>query len=84
MDQNDKERVVQVVANGILNSLNINGILEAVKTYSMNMAKERVEVMSDDELNETLEKINNAVAEQEAQQQEAQQQEAQQQEEVTA
>lgn len=75
MDQNDKERVVQVVANGILNSLNINGILEATKAYSMNMAQERVAVMGDDELNQTLEKINNAVAEQEAQQQEAQQQE---------
>lgn len=63
MDQEDKNQVIEVVANGILNSLNINGILEATKTYSMSMAKQRVEVMSEEELNETLDKIKDAVKE---------------------
>lgn len=63
MDQEDKNQVIEVVANGILNSLNINGILEATKSYSMSMAKQRVEVMSEEELNETLDKIKNAVKE---------------------
>ena len=61
MEDKDKNQVTQVIANGILNSLNINGILEAAKAYSMNMAQERVAVMSEEELNETLTKINAAV-----------------------
>lgn len=61
MEDKDKNQVTQVIANGILNSLNINGILEAARSYSMNMAQERVAVMSEEELNETLTKINAAV-----------------------
>ena len=61
MDDKDKNQVTEVIANGILNSLNINGILEATKAYSMNMAQERVSVMSEEELAETLSKINEAV-----------------------
>ena len=61
MEDKDKTQVTQVIANGILNSLNINGILEAAKAYSMNMAQERVAVMSEEELTETLAKINAAV-----------------------
>ena len=64
MDQEQKNQVTEVIANGILNTLNINGILEATKSYSMQMAKNRVEVMSEEELTETLKKIEQAVEEQ--------------------
>lgn len=62
MEDKDKTQVTQVIANGILNSLNINGILEAAKAYSMNMAQEKVAVMSEEELTDTLNKINDAIA----------------------
>ena len=68
MEDKDKTQVTQVIANGILNSLNINGILEAAKAYSMNMAQERVSVMSEEELSETLVKINAAVEDSQKQQ----------------
>tara|TARA_Y100000361_G_scaffold154020_1_gene177754 strand:+ start:2504 stop:2770 length:267 start_codon:yes stop_codon:yes gene_type:complete len=61
MDEQDKNQVTEVIANGILNSLNINGIMEATRAYSMKMAKERVSVMSEEELSETLSKINEAI-----------------------
>ena len=73
MEEKDKTQVTQVIANGILNSLNINGILEAVRAYSMNLAEERVAVMSEEELSDTLDKINAAV--EESQNKEASQQE---------
>ena len=71
MDQEQKNQVTEVIANGILNTLNINGILEATKAYSMKMAQERVEVMSEEELSETLEKIQKAVEEQKLNQESA-------------
>lgn len=64
MDQEQKKQVTEVIANGILNTLNINGIIEATKAYSMKMAQERIEVMSKEELAETLEKIEKAIEEQ--------------------
>jgi hypothetical protein len=52
--QEQKTKVTQAVANNTFQSLNFNGLLLAAKYYSVNLAKEKIESMADEELTKLL------------------------------
>lgn len=58
MDKNDIEKITVALANEFLNSFNINGILEAAKQYSIKLATERVETLSDEDKESLLKDVN--------------------------
>lgn len=57
MEKNDIEKITVALANEFLNSFNINGILEASKQYSIKLATERVETLSDEEKESLLKDV---------------------------
>ena len=57
MDKNDIEKITVALANEFLNSFNINGLLEAAKQYSIKLATERVETLSDEDKESLLKDI---------------------------
>jgi hypothetical protein len=57
MDKNDIEKITVALANEFLNSFNINGLLEAAKQYSIKLATERVEGLSDEEKESLLKDV---------------------------
>ena len=57
MDKNDIEKITVALANEFLNSFNINGLLEAAKQYSIKLATERVETLSDEDKENLLKDI---------------------------
>ena len=57
MTEEEENKVNDAVTNSILNSLNINGILEAVKIYSVNLAHKECKEMSKEDKEKILENI---------------------------
>ena len=57
MTEEENTKVQDAVANSILNSLNINGIIEAVKIYSVNVANQQCKDMSEEDKQKILENI---------------------------
>jgi hypothetical protein len=66
MFEENKEKMVQAIANSVLNSLNINGIVEACKIYSINIAGKQYEEMSDENKQKLLDNMEKIDAEQSA------------------
>tara|TARA_R110002020_G_scaffold415060_2_gene624490 strand:+ start:154 stop:372 length:219 start_codon:yes stop_codon:yes gene_type:complete len=70
MSDEDKQLVMNVLGNGIMNQLNINGILEACRLYSTHLAENQYAEMSDDDKEKALEeakKIQEQLIEQQKQ-----------------
>ena len=53
----DEEKIIEGIANANLNSLNINGLLEAAKFYSITLAKNSVSEMSEEKKQEVYDKM---------------------------
>ena len=68
MTEEENTKVQDAVTNSILNSLNINGILEAVKIYSVNVANQQFKDMSEEDKQRILENIKAHEAGQNAEQ----------------
>jgi len=64
MDTKDTEKITIALANEFLNSFNINGLLEAAKQYSIQLAKEKISNLSEEEkeglLKDVIERENSA------------------------
>lgn len=61
MPEENKEKMVEAIANTILQQLNLNGVIEASKFYSINLANKQYAEMSDEDkqkLAESIEKID--------------------------
>lgn len=58
MDTNDTEKITIALANEFLNSFNINGLLEAAKQYSIQLAKEKITGLSTEEKEALLKDVN--------------------------
>jgi hypothetical protein len=58
MDTNDTEKITIALANEFLNSFNINGLLEAAKQYSIQLAKEKISGLSEEEKEGLLKDVN--------------------------
>ena len=58
MDTNDTEKMTIALANEFLNSFNINGLLEAAKQYSIQLAKEKISNLSEEEKEGLLKDVN--------------------------
>lgn len=58
MDTNDTEKITIALANEFLNSFNINGLLEAAKQYSIQLAKEKISNLSEEEREGLLKDVN--------------------------
>jgi len=65
MSEEEKSRIIEALANSILNQLSINGIIEASKVYSLNLATTKYEEMSKEERKNLLEQMDSAPQEQE-------------------
>jgi len=67
MTDEEKQLVINVLGNGIMNQLNINGILEACRLYSIHIAENQYAEMSDEDKQKSLEEakeINEKMKEQ--------------------
>lgn len=64
MSEENKEKMVQAIANTILQQLNLNGVIEASKFYSINLAEKQYAEMSDEDKNKLLENIEKIDTEQ--------------------
>ena len=64
MSEENKEKMVQAIANTILQQLNLNGVIEASKFYSINLAEKQYAEMSDEDKQKLLENIEKIDAEQ--------------------
>ena len=62
MSEEKKEKMVQAIANSVLNSLNINGIVEACKIYSINIAGKQYEDMPEEDKQKLSDSIDEAEA----------------------
>ena len=58
MSEEEKSRIVEAIANSILNQLSLNGVIEASKVYSMNLAINKYEEMTEEERKSLLERLN--------------------------
>lgn len=61
-----KDKMIETLGNSILNQLNLNGIIEAAKNYSIQLAHKQLEEMSDEDKDQLIEHIEKANAEVEA------------------
>lgn len=64
MSEENKEKMVEAIANTILQQLNLNGVIEASKFYSINLANKQYAEMSDEDKNKLLENIEKIDTEQ--------------------
>ena len=61
MPEENKEKMVEAIANTILQQLNLNGVIEASKFYSIHLADKQYAEMSDEDkqkLSDSIEKID--------------------------
>jgi hypothetical protein len=58
-----KDKMIEALGTSILNQLNINGIVEAAKNYSIQLASKQLEEMSDEDKEKLIEHIEKADAE---------------------
>lgn len=64
MSEENKEKLLEAIANTILQQLNLNGVIEASKFYSINLANKQYAEMSDEDKNKLLENLQKIDAEQ--------------------
>ena len=60
MSEEEKSRIIEAIANSILNQLSLNGVIEASKVYSLNLANNKYEEMSKKERQSLLEQLEPA------------------------
>ena len=57
MTEENKQKSVEAIANTILQQLNLNGVIEASKFYSMNLANKQYAEMSDEDKQKLLDNM---------------------------
>lgn len=57
MSEENKEKMVEAIANTILQQLNLNGVIEASKFYSINLANKQYAEMSDEDKQKLLDNM---------------------------
>ena len=57
MSEENKQKCVEGLANAILNQLTLNGVLQACKVYSINIANNQYAEMSDEDKEKVLENV---------------------------
>jgi hypothetical protein len=60
MSEEEKSRIIEAIANSILNQLSLNGVIEASKVYSLNLATNKYEEMSEEERKSLLKQLESA------------------------
>lgn len=58
--EENRKQMVETLANAIVNQLSINGLIEAAKFYSVHLANDRLDKMSEAEKEELINKIKKA------------------------
>ena len=58
MSEEEKTKIIEAIANSILNQLSLNGVIEASKVYSLNLANKKYEEMTEEERKSLLEQMN--------------------------
>ena len=64
MTEENKQKSVEAIANTILQQLNLNGVIEASKFYSINLANKQYAEMSDEDKQKLADNIEKIDAEQ--------------------
>lgn len=62
-DKTIKDKMIETLGTSILNQLNLNGIIEAAKSYSIQLANKQLEEMSDEDKEKLIQHIEKADAE---------------------
>lgn len=62
MSEENKEKMVQAIANTILQQLNLNGVIEATKFYSINLAEKQYAEMPEEDKKKLSDTIKEAEA----------------------
>ena len=57
MTEESKQKSVEAIANTILQQLNLNGVIEASKFYSINLANKQYAEMSDEDKQKLLDNM---------------------------
>ena len=58
-----KDKMIETLGNSILNQLNLNGVIEAAKSYSIQLANKQLEEMSDEDKEKLIQHIEKADSE---------------------
>tara|TARA_R110002051_G_C8617477_1_gene482789 strand:+ start:353 stop:565 length:213 start_codon:yes stop_codon:yes gene_type:complete len=58
-NEEEEKSIKEVIANTILNQLNLNGVMEACKFYSINVANNQYTELSDEDKQTILDNIKN-------------------------
>jgi hypothetical protein len=66
MTEENKQKSVEAIANTILQQLNLNGVIEASKFYSINLANKQYAEMSDEDKQKLLDNMQKIDSEQSA------------------
>lgn len=62
-DKAIKDKMIETLGTSILNQLNLNGIIEAAKSYSIQLANKQLEEMSDEDKEKLIQHIEKADSE---------------------
>ena len=60
MSEEEKSRIIEALANSVLNQLTLNGVIEASKVYSLNLANNKYKEMSAEERKNLLKQLESA------------------------
>lgn len=58
-----RDKMIETLGTSILNQLNLNGVIEAAKSYSIQLANTELDKMSDEDKEKLIEHIEKADAE---------------------
>ena len=58
-----RDKMIETLGTSILNQLNLNGLIEAAKSYSIQLANTELDKMSDEDKKKLVEHIEKADAE---------------------
>ena len=58
-----RDKMIETLGTSILNQLNLNGLIEAAKSYSIQLANTELDKMSDEDKEKLVEQIEKADAE---------------------
>ena len=59
MSEENKEKIIEALGNNTLSQLNINGIVQAAKFYSLHLANQQYDEMAEEDREKILENIKN-------------------------
>ena len=62
-DKAMKDKMIETLGTSILNQLNLNGLIEAAKSYSIQLANKQLEEMSDEDKEKLIQHIEKADSE---------------------